>query len=112
MPVFEWIFGAYMAYSLWFNDDFYNLVFEGMYGSIWITPLPDNLAIMMPGYDKYLEANPKAVATKVEEVPVKKEEIVPAKKEEIAVKTEEVEDFTKKDSDKTEDKKSDDDSKN
>ena len=104
MPVVEYIFGAYMMYSLWFNDDFYNLVFEGMYGSIWITPLPDNLAIMMPGYDKYLEANPKADATKAEEVPVKKEEIVPAKKEEIAAKTEEVED-------KTEDKKSDNDSK-
>ena len=66
MPIFEWFAGAFMMYSLWFNEDFYNLVFDGIYGSLWITPLPDSLATMMPGYDKYLVANPKEVVAKTE----------------------------------------------
>ena len=94
MPILEWICGAFMMYSLWVNEDFYNLVFEGIYGSVWTTPLPDNLATMIPGYDKYLEANPKEVVTKTEEVPAKKEEVA-VKTEKVAVKTEETPDFTK-----------------
>merc|ERR1712166_207922 len=88
MPIVEYICGAFMVYSLWYNEDFYNLIFAGIYGSIWTAKIPDSIASYMPGYDEYLEANPRAVVVKAK-VAIKTEKVA-IKTEEVVVKTEEV----------------------
>ena len=53
MPLFEYAGGAYVAYSLFYNKDFYDLTFEGIYNTIWVLPLPDTVTNNVPGYVEY-----------------------------------------------------------
>ena len=55
MPFFEYATGAYVAYSLFYNNAFYNLIFEGIYNTIWYSPVPAAIATYVPGYDDYLK---------------------------------------------------------
>ena len=84
MPIVQWIIGIYLVYSLWFNDAFYNLVFEGIYGSIWTLNVPDAISTYMPGFDDYLEINPRPVVVKTKKAKAVKKD---TKVEEVATKT-------------------------
>ena len=55
VPFCEYLIGLYMVYSLFYNLAFYNLVFEGIYDTIWTMPLPDTVTTLIPGYDDFKE---------------------------------------------------------
>ena len=93
MPIVQWFSGAFLVYSLWFNDDFYDLVFEGIYGSMWTLKVPDAISTYMPGFDDYLEANPRPEVVETKKTKAVKKDI---KVEEFATKTEDVAPKSKK----------------